>query len=99
MSRPNPILQAEREVVRKLLELLQLPTHLHHEVIEFGLQIVLNAVAEELREPAKHGQGVSAGKPDFFEVVDPGLELVLDAAGEQGGVLVDLGYADGLEEV
>lgn len=85
--------------MRKLLELLQVSPHLHHEVIEFRLEILLDAVAEELREPPKHGESVSAREPDFLEVVDSGLELVLDAAGEERGVLVHLGNADALEEV
>ncbi|TQD87126.1 hypothetical protein C1H46_027266 [Malus baccata] len=99
VPRPNPILQAEREVVRKLPQLLHPPPHLHHEVFEFRLEVLLDAVAEQLREPPEHRQGVAAGEADFFKVVDSGQELVFNAAGEEGGVFVDLGNADALEEV
>ncbi|CAN6716900.1 unnamed protein product [Malus baccata var. baccata] len=99
VPRPNPILQAEREVVRELRQLLHLPPHLHYEVIEFWLEVLLDAVAEQLREPPEHRQHVSAGEADFFEVVDSGQELVFHAAGEEGGVFVNLGNTNALEEV
>lgn len=99
MSGLYPVLKAERKVLRKLLQLLQIPPHFDDEVVEFGLEILLHAVAEELRKPAEHRQRIPLRKPDPLEVFDPRDELLLDAGGEEVGVFVDLGDSDALEEV
>lgn len=85
--------------MRKFLQLLQIPPHFHHDVIQFRLEIILQTVIEQLRESPKHPHRVSAREPDIFEEFDSGYELVFDASGEQRGVLVHLGDADALEEV
>lgn len=65
--------------MRELLQLLQVPAHLHHEVIELRLQILLYAVTEQLREPPKHHDRVPMREPDIPQVLDPRDELILDA--------------------
>lgn len=85
--------------MRELPQLLQIPPHFHHKVIEFGLEIMLDAVAKQLRESPKHGQRVSVRKPDSFQVFDSGYELFFNATRQQIGVLAHLRYANALEEV
>lgn len=81
-------------------QFLQIPTHLHHEVIEFRLEILLNAVAEQGGEPPEHGDRVPVREPQLLQVLDSRDELRFDRAGEQGGPSADVFDADGaLEEV
>ncbi|KAJ1443647.1 hypothetical protein SESBI_00235 [Sesbania bispinosa] len=47
----NPLLQTEPKVLRKLLQLLQLPLHLLHQIREFRPQIVLHIVPKNRRQP------------------------------------------------
>lgn len=94
----NPVVQTEGEVLRELLQLPQIHAHFHHEVIEFGLEGVPNAVAEQLGEPPEHEDGVAAVEADPLEVVDTGEELLVDGAGEEVGVAGDVGDAEGPEE-
>lgn len=94
-----PLLQAERKVLRELLQLLQTPPHPKHQVLEFRLEIPLQAVTEQGGEPPEHGDGVFIGETDALEVVEAGEKLGLDGAGEEGGVGADVGDAEGAEEV
>lgn len=83
----------------KFLQFFQFPPHFHHKVIEFGLEIVFNAVTKQRWKSTEHGDCVSVIESDFFKVIDSGYEFLFDGGGEEGGVFVDFGYADALEEV
>lgn len=99
MPRPYPVRQAEGEVLWEVPQLAELPPHLRHEKLRLGPQILLYAVAEELRKPPGHGPSVPIREADLFQEVEPGEELLLDAAGEQRGMPRDGRDAEHLEEV
>lgn len=63
VPRFNPSLQAKREILRERHQFLQLPPHFHNEVIKFRLEIILNAVTEQRREPPKHHNCVPVREP------------------------------------
>lgn len=99
MARSNLLVEAKREILREFPQFLEVPPHLHGKEVELGLEIGLDAVAEQVREPGHHGPGVAGREPDTFEELDPREQLLLDAAGQQRRVAGGVGDADGSEEV
>lgn len=85
--------------MRELLQLLQIPPHFHHKVIEFRLKIVFNAIAKQLRKSAKHRQSIPVTKPNLFKVFDSGYELFFNATRKQVGVPLNLRNPNALEEI
>ncbi|KAF4390120.1 hypothetical protein G4B88_005038 [Cannabis sativa] len=99
VSRLNPLIQAEREVLWKLLQLPQLSPHFNHKVIKFGFKILFNTVTKQLRKPPKHGHRFTVRKSNLLQILDSGQEFFLDGTGKQVSVFVHLGYSNALEKV
>lgn len=71
----------------------------HTKKIHLWPQILLYAVAEELRKPPRHGQRIARGEPDSLQELQPRETLLLHAAGEHRGVPRDWGDTEHMDEV
>lgn len=88
MPRLNPILQTKRKILRKLLQFPQFPLHLPGKILQFRLEIVLNAEGEERRASQHHLHRVALRESQAHEVIQLGDERFLDARHQQDRILI-----------
>lgn len=81
VPRPDPAIEAEREVVRELAELHGAPAHRVEQEPQLRPQITLDAVAHQLREPPRHRSRLLARETGRLQELEPREELLLYAAG------------------
>lgn len=87
MARRDPLVEAEGEVLRERLDVVDAAAHLGDEVLELGLVVALDAEGEERRAAEHHGDGVVAVHAEPREEVQLGDHGALDAGDEEDGVL------------
>lgn len=87
VARRDPLLEAEGEVLREGLDVLDAAAHGVHQVLELGPVVPLDAEGEERRAAQHHGDGVVAGHAEPGQVLQLRRQGALHAGDEEDRVL------------